>query len=90
MSNENEKEITNLELLESINRGFSKIEEKMATKIDLESFKLETNIHFNNIETDLKSVKRDLSELQDKVDDIHDTVMSYDKRIEVLEEKVFA
>ena len=61
-----------------------------SAKKDLELFKLETNTHFNNIETDLKSVKNDLSELQDKVDDIHETVMSYDKRIEVLEDKVLA
>ena len=92
MSNESEKEITNVELLESINRGFLRIEEKMATKVDLESFKLETNTHFNNIETDLKSFKNEtqdnFKELNEKFDDLNDTVMNHDKRIKILEEKV--
>ena len=55
---------------------------------NLELFKFDTNIHFNNLETDMKSVKKDISELKEKVDDMHDTVMSYDKRIEKLEEKI--
>lgn len=94
MSNESEKEITNSELLEAIIKGFSKIEEKMATKVELESFKLETNIHFINIETDLKSFKNDTTDrfdsIDEKLEDISDTAMSYDKRIEILEEKVLA
>ena len=59
--------------------------ENMVTKDSLELFKFDTNNHFNNLETDMKSVKKDLFELKEKVDDIHDTVMGYDKRIEVLE-----
>src|SRR3989344_8116912 len=58
-----------------------------ATKADLETFKFETNIHFNNMETDLKSFKNDtqenFAELNEKFDDLSDTVMGYDKRIEI-------
>ncbi|KKR70698.1 MAG: hypothetical protein UU13_C0002G0043 [Candidatus Nomurabacteria bacterium GW2011_GWB1_40_7] len=39
MKNTKEKKITNLELLDSINRSFSKMEEKMATKSDMEELK---------------------------------------------------
>ncbi|MEK7564225.1 MAG: hypothetical protein AAB510_01475 [Patescibacteria group bacterium] len=92
MNNENERKITNSELLEVIIKGFSKIEEKMATKTELEAFKLEANIHFNNLETDLKSFKNEtrdnFKELNEKFDDLSDTVMNHNKRIEALEEKV--
>ncbi|MEI7425229.1 MAG: hypothetical protein WCK10_03870 [Candidatus Staskawiczbacteria bacterium] len=93
-----EKEITNIELLESINRSFSnvekrfsEIEEKMVTKDDLESFKLEMNVNFNNLGSDLKSFKNDTDEstktTKDDVADLLDTVMIHDKRIEKLENK---
>lgn len=63
--------------------------ENFATKKDLEFFKLETNTHFTKIETDLKSFKNDttknFSEVNEKLDDLFDTVTSFDKRIEVLE-----
>ena len=59
-----------------------------SVKKDLDFFKLDTTTHFNIIEMDLKSVKKELSELQNKVDDIHDTMINYDKRIETIEEKV--
>ncbi len=88
------KEITNLELLDSINRSFSNLEKKMVTKGDLEAFKLETNIHFNNLESELKSFKKDtendIKEIKEDVKDLDDTAMHYDKRIEKLENKVFA
>ena len=59
-----------------------------SVKKDLDFFKLDTTTHFNIIEMDLKSVKKELSELQNKVEDIHDTMINYDKRIETIEEKV--
>ena len=63
-----------------------------ATKKDLDSFKLETNTHFSNLETDLKSFKinttENFSKLNEKFDDFIDTSSNFDKRIEVLEEKV--
>ncbi len=93
----NKKEITNLELLDSISRGFSKIEErfsdieeKMATKEELSKLQIQVS----NIEIDLKSFKKETREnfeiVNDKLDDITDTNNSYDKRIEKLENKVFA
>ena len=89
------EEIKNLtKSVDSIAQMTAKILETMATKKDLEDFKLETNIHFNNLETDLKSFKveadESLSELNEKFDDLHDTVMNHDKRIEALEVKVLA
>ena len=62
-----------------------------SAKKDLELFKLDANTHFNNLETDLKSFKietRDnFKELNEKFDDLSDTVTNHDKRIETLEEK---
>ena len=85
-----EKEITNKELLDSINRSFSRIEEKMATKEDL----LKVQLQVGEIESDLKSFKKDTQDnfdkLNDKFDDLNDTVMNHDTRIEKLEGKVFA
>ena len=64
--------------------------EVMATKEDL----LKLQLQANNIESELKSFKKDtqnnFKELNEKFDDQHDTVMSYDGRIEKLENKVFA
>lgn len=100
-----EKDTTNSELLEVIVGGFSKVESRfqklereMATKedllslkVELENFRLETNTHFNNLETDLKSFKKDTTNTTDKtiedVADLTDTVMHHDKRIEKLENK---
>jgi hypothetical protein len=65
----------------------------MVTKDDLEAFKLETNIHFNNLESELKSFKKDTNESVEKTEvdvvDLADTVMGHDKRIEKLENKAF-
>jgi predicted nucleic acid-binding Zn-ribbon protein len=93
MDNQNNKEITNADILESLNRSFSKIEEKIdGINTDLSSFKIETNLHLNNLESDLKSFKKDtqdgLNEIKERLDDQHETVMSFDKRIEILEDKV--
>lgn len=51
MIKKKEKKITNTELLESINRSFSKLEAKMATKEDLKGM----------------ATKEDLKKLQDKL-----------------------
>jgi chromosome segregation ATPase len=63
-------------------------------KKDLELFKLDTGIHFNNLETDLKSFKSEtrerLDSIDEKLDDLSGIVMNHDKRIEVLEEKVLS
>ena len=92
MDNQEKKGITNEELLASINRSFSSLESKMVTKDEFQLFKLETNVHFNNIETDLKSFKdetrENFAELKEKNNDIDDTLKNYDKRLEVLETKI--
>lgn len=99
MNNQNGKEITNLELLESMNRSFSRIEEKMATKTDL----LEVKTDLGQVKTDLLEVKTDLrtfkqetrdslEEVNKKIDDlteiVEDVVLNHGNRIEVLEDKM--
>lgn len=83
-----------LEVIAGIENRVVTIENNMVTKKDLESFKLETNIHFNNLETDLKSFKNEtrdrFDKLDEKFDDLNGTVMNHDKRIETLEVKVFS
>jgi hypothetical protein len=70
----------------SVAKGFEKVHH------DIKVFKLETNTHFHSIETDIKSFKNDTKEdfrkLNEKFDDLDDTVMNHDKRIETLEEKI--
>ena len=88
-----EKEITNVELLESINRSFSNVEKKMATKDDLINLKLELKTEIHDLCTEIKSFKKDTSDsiekIKEDVTDTTDTVMHHDKRIEKLENKVF-
>ena len=83
---EEKKNITIDDLAIMVANGFEN------AKKDLELFKLDSSTHFNNLETDLKSFKNDTKERLDKIDDrledIDDTVSGFDKRIEVLEEKV--
>ena len=99
MESQNKENIEKTEILEAMNRGFSAIEKRltnlesnMVTKDEFLSFKLETNTHFNNIETDLKSFKTDTNQrfddLEEKVDDLLDTSKHFDKRIETIEDKV--
>jgi len=89
-----EREIQKIqESVDIIAKNTAYILENMATKKDLEDFKLETNVHFNNLETDLKSFKKDneksVEKIKEDVEDLKDTDMHYDKRIEKLENKVF-
>ena len=85
-----EKEVTNSELLESINRSFSKVEEKMATKEDILALQLD----INGLRSDLKSFKNETNEsvenIKKDVLELEDTDKLYDKRLENLENKVFA
>lgn len=57
-------------------------------------FKLKTSINLTDIQTDLKSFKQEtrdnFKEVNIKLDDLSDTDMNYDKRLEKLEDKVFA
>jgi len=93
MSNDEEKDVTNLELLEAMNRSFSRIEEKMATKealeeikvdltqvkVDLQSFKVETRERFDSIDEKLKDMDENVTGI----------VGDYHPHIVALEEKVF-
>lgn len=87
-------ETSNLELLESINRSFSKIEEKMATKDDISNLDLKFTTEIQDFRTDFKSFNKDtendIKEIKDTTTDLNDTSLHYDKRIEKLENKVFA
>ncbi|MFA4975508.1 MAG: hypothetical protein WC839_00825 [Candidatus Paceibacterota bacterium] len=49
MINKKEKKITNVELLQSINRSFSKIEAKMATKEDLKNLEEKMSGKFEGV-----------------------------------------
>jgi len=101
MEKDENKKIDNIEkLVEIIATNVFKltdkvdnIEKKMVTKDDLEAFKLETNVHFNNLESDLKSFKKDngesIKEIKNDIIDLEDTDIHHDKRIEKLENKVF-
>jgi methyl-accepting chemotaxis protein len=63
-------------------------------RVEVKRFKLETHVNLNDMLTDIKSFKQEtrdnFKEINDKLDDSSDTTMSYDKRIEKLENKVFA
>lgn len=73
-------------------KGFEGVEKDISElKKDVEVFKLETNVHFNNLETDLKSFKKEVNDSVEKtkedIVDLLDTDMLHDKRIEKLENK---
>ena len=100
MNEQDKKDITNAELLESINRSFSKVEEKMAAKDDLKDvrkeileLKLELKKDINDLSVDFKSFKKDTDEsikkIEEDVVELDKTDLLYDKRIEKLENKVF-
>ena len=86
-----EKKITNAELLESINRSFSKMETKMATKDDLLKLELKLTTEIHDIRMDFKSFKKDSNDSINKhtvdIDDLNDSLLLQDKRIEKLELK---
>lgn len=76
----------------SILERMENIETNMATKGQLNEFKLETYTSFNDLRTDLKTFKHDTRNdfdgLEGKIDDMNEVVMSYDNRIEKIEDKV--
>lgn len=87
MDNQNEKEITKLELLESMNRSFSRIEEKMATKEDLKNLATKNELvggiasvktEIEQVKTDLRAFKQEtrdsLEEVNKKIDDLTEIV----------------
>ena len=66
----------------------------MATKKEVSEGNLSLQNQINSLSSELKSFKKETREnfeiVNDKLDDITDTNNSYDKRIEKLENKVFA
>ncbi len=81
MTNKKEKEITNKELLESINRSFSKVEEKIDTRI-------------NEVKEEIKGVKNQLEGTNKRIDDFVVTRVKYEDhnklkvRVDELESKL--
>lgn len=95
MDNKNDKEITNAELLESINRSFSSVEDKISNiENKLTNFELKVTTDIHDLSMDLKSFKKDATDSIEKqeadIADLNDTVFHQDKRIEKLENKAFA
>lgn len=78
MINKKEKKITNVELLQSINRSFSKIEAKMTTKEDLKNLEEKMSGKFEGVNKriDDMSVNRvkyeDHNKLKTRVDFIEE------------------
>jgi len=78
MIKKKEKEITNTELLKSINRSFTKIEAKMATKEDMKDM----------------ATKTDIEKLGKRIDDLAVNRVKYDDhnklkaRVTFIEEKL--
>ena len=82
MINKKEKKITNVELLQSINRSFSKIEAKMATKEDLKNLEEKMSGKFEGINKriDDMSVNRVKYEVHNKLKTRMDFV---EKKLEI-------
>ncbi len=82
-----------LERVDNIENKVSGLENKVSgIESKLNSFKLETQINFNDLQTDLKSFKLEtregFEEVNAKLDNLNDTDMNFDKRIEKIEDKV--
>ena len=84
MIKKKEKRVTNLELLESINRSFFRIEGKMATKEDVQVI----------IEKEVAGLKDQLAGTNKRIDDFAETKVSkitfkgLEGRVSVVEKKL--
>jgi septin family protein len=62
---------------------------KQELQTEIRSTRLDLQIQINDIQTDLRSFKKDTQEnfdkVHEKIDELHDTVLSHDSRIESLE-----
>lgn len=80
--------------VEVLTNKVDSIEERMATKEDLVNLELKLTTEIQDLRMDLKSFKKDTEyntkEIINDAIDLTDTVMGQDKRIEKLENKVFA
>ena len=96
MSNDEEKEITNRELLEAMNRSFSKIEGRMATKEDLTRMATKEDLTRMATKEDLTrmATKEDLTRMATKEDlaqisvDLQSFKVETRERFDSLEEKL--
>ena len=85
MANKKDKKITNVELLESINRSFSNIEKKMATKEDIKDMATKT---------DIEGLKGQIQGLDKRIDDFAETKVSkivfkeFENRVGFMEKKL--
>ncbi len=85
MNNKKDKKITNIELLESINRSFSNIEKKMATKDDIKDMASKT---------DIKNLENKIEGIDKRIDDFVVTRVKYEDhnklkvRVDFIEEKL--
>ena len=73
MIKKKEKRITNIELLKSINRSFSKVEEKIDT-VDIKVEGLKTDIE--GVKKDIEGVKNQLAGTNKRIDDFAETKVS--------------
>ncbi len=74
MTGKKDKKITKVDILKSINRSFSRIEEKMATKEDLKN--LATKAELEGIKKEIESVKDRLEGTNKRIDDYAETKVS--------------
>src|SRR3989338_3119258 len=103
MIKKKEKGITNIELLESINRSFSKIEGKMATKEDIKNMATKEDIKnmatkedIKNMATkeDIEGLKGQIQGVDKRIDDFVATRVKHDDhnklktRVDLIEQKL--
>ncbi len=84
MPKKKEKEITNTELLESINRSFSKIEEKMATKEDLKIQQDVSQIMLKEI----TAIHEDTKFYRENISTLYTDHLAYDRKIDNINVRV--
>lgn len=75
MNKKKEKRITNTELLESINRSFSKIEKKMSTKEDIENLEKRMDL---KMDTRIEGLKGQIQGIDKRIDDFVETRVKYE------------
>ncbi len=80
MNKKKEEEITNTELLESINRSFDKMEAKMATK---EALKTQQGV-LEILLKEIKTIREDNKYFRQSISSLNTNDLSCDKKIENL------
>lgn len=87
-SSKKNKEITNLELLQSINRSFSRVEKKMATKEELKNLEAKMAT-----KTDIEGLRGQIEGVNKRIDDLAVNRVKYEdhnklkSRVDFLETK---